>query len=154
MRIQSIYFPPDIISIYHIDEIIAEDGYVYIKIIKRMYGLKQSSIMSSNKIILTWSHTDNYRYPSKLDYRPKKNRGTKKFLCGDDFRVRYFNKDDADHLLQTLKNHCTILTDREGGSYLGLTIYWNYNGEYVDISMSRYVKKSFDRFQYPKPKNP
>ena len=40
MRIHSKYFPPDIGSLYYIDGLIAEDGYVYIKIIKGMYGFK------------------------------------------------------------------------------------------------------------------
>ena len=55
MRIQSTYFPPDIISIYHIDEIIAEDGYIFIKIFNGMYVLKQAAIIAYNQLT---SHMD------------------------------------------------------------------------------------------------
>ena len=50
MRIYSKYPPQEIISLYHIDGLIAEDGYLYIKTIKSMYVLKQASIISFNHI--------------------------------------------------------------------------------------------------------
>ena len=40
MRIHSKHFPPDIREQYEIEGLIAAGGYVYIKIIKVMYGLK------------------------------------------------------------------------------------------------------------------
>ena len=48
----------------------------------------------------------------------------------------------------------TISTDWEGRNYLGLTIYWNYSEEYVEISVPDYVKKALDRLQPPNPKRP
>ena len=72
----------------------------------------------------------------------------------DDFGVKYFSKDDANHLLNSLKNHCAISTDWEGNNYLGLTIDWNYSKEYVNISMPDYVRKALDRLQHPNPKIP
>ena len=47
--------------------------------------------------------------------------------------VKYFSKDDADHLLNSIKNHYAISIDWQGRNYLGLTIYWNYKKIYVDI---------------------
>ena len=49
--IAQLYFPPDIRSLYQIDVLVAEDGYVYINIIKDMYGLKQVAIIAYNKLI-------------------------------------------------------------------------------------------------------
>ena len=51
MRTNSKYFPPDIRDRYEIEGLIAVDGYVYIKIIKVMYGLKQATIIYYNQII-------------------------------------------------------------------------------------------------------
>ena len=59
MRIHSKYFPLDIRSIYQINGLIAEDGYIYIKTIKGMYGFKHAAIISYNQLI---SHTDSYGY--------------------------------------------------------------------------------------------
>lgn len=51
----------------------------------------------------------------------------------DDFGVKYFIKDDADHLLEYLKIHYAISTDWEGRNYIGLKADFNYNEGYVDI---------------------
>ena len=51
VRIYSKYFPPDIKAHYRIDGLIAVDEYVYIKIDKVIYGLKQASIIAYNSII-------------------------------------------------------------------------------------------------------
>ena len=59
----------------------------------------------------------------------------------DDFGVKYFSKDDANHLLNSLKNYYALSTDWEGQNYLVLTIDWKYIKEYVDISMTYYVRK-------------
>ena len=38
-----------------------------------------------------------------------------------------------------------------GQHYCGLTLYWDYQHNYVDISMPGYVNKQLDRYQHPKP---
>ena len=72
----------------------------------------------------------------------------------DDFGVKYFSKDDANHLLNSLKKHYAISMNWEGRNYLVLTIYWNYSEEYVDISMPDYVRKALDRVEHANPKRP
>ena len=72
----------------------------------------------------------------------------------DDFGVKYFSKDDVNHLIHSLKKHYAILTDWEVRNYLRLTIDWKYIEEYVYISMSKYMRKALERLQHPKPKRP
>ena len=55
MRIHSKYFPLDIRYLYEIEGLIAADGYLYIKIIKGLYELKQSGILAYAQLI---SHMD------------------------------------------------------------------------------------------------
>ena len=57
--IHSKYFPPDIRSRYQIYGLIEADRYVYIKIIKGMYGLKQASIIAYNQLVF---HMDTHSY--------------------------------------------------------------------------------------------
>ena len=59
IRIHSKYFPTDIRDQYHIDGLIAACGYLYIKIIKGIYGIKQAYIISYNNLI---SHMDPHGY--------------------------------------------------------------------------------------------
>ena len=72
----------------------------------------------------------------------------------DDVRVKYFSKDGANHLVNSLKRHYAISTDWEGRNYLGLTIDCEYSEECVDISMPDYARKALDRLQHPKKKRP
>ena len=153
MRIHSKYFPPDIISLYQIDGVNSEDKYVYTKIIKGMYGLKQGAIIDFNQLI---SHMDTYVYyllPFTTELWAHKTRKTKN-LCVDDSGVKHFNKDNADHLIEFLKNHYGISTYWKGRTYLGLKINWNYSNECVDVLMIEYVKKVIDRLHHPKSERP
>ena len=110
-----------------------------------MYGLKQAASIAYDELI---SHMDPHGYypvPFTTGIWAHKTRRTIFCLCMDDFGVNCFTKDDTNLLLYSLKNHNAISTDYEGYNYLGLTIYWNHNKEYDDISMPEYVKKDQDR---------
>ena len=43
----------------------------------------------------------------------------------NDIGVKYFSKDDANHLLSTLQDKYSITIDCSDDSYIGLTINWN-----------------------------
>ena len=72
----------------------------------------------------------------------------------DDFRVKYFSEDDANHLLNPLKKNYASSTDWEGQNYLRLTIDWKYSKEYIDMLMLDYVRKALDSLQHHNPKIP
>ena len=74
-----------------------------------------------------------YIVPLETGLWENKTRRTEFCLYVNDFGVKYFTKDDANHLLDSLLNPYKISTDWGGNNYLGLTIDWNYSKEYVDI---------------------
>jgi hypothetical protein len=53
----------------------------------------------------------------------------------DDFGVKYINKTDINHLIQTLKQDYKIEKDWEGTWYLGITLDWDYKKHEVHLSM-------------------
>ena len=63
MKVPLSKFPPDIIRQYKLKEKVAADGYVYIKIKKGMYGLKQAAILA--QLQLTKFLTNAGYYPIK-----------------------------------------------------------------------------------------
>ena len=50
IRILFKYFPPDIRQKYNISSLVAPDGYVYCKIKKGMYGLKQAARLARDQL--------------------------------------------------------------------------------------------------------
>ena len=46
MKVRMKYFPPDIIAWYKLNQLVTPEGYIYIKIKKGMYGLKQAALLA------------------------------------------------------------------------------------------------------------
>ena len=79
-----------------------------------MYCLKQTARLASNQLVKC------------LGDSGYKTRKTKFCLCVDDFGVKYYNKEDANHLLSSFKNNYNITVDWKGNNYCGLKLDWNY----------------------------
>jgi hypothetical protein len=52
-------------------------------------------------------------------------------LVVDDFGVQYFNKADADHLINAIKESYPVKVDWTGSKYVGIDLKWNYDKEEV-----------------------
>jgi len=66
----------------------------------------------------------------------------------DDFGVKYWSKEDADHLCHAIGSHFKYTVDIEGKNYCSLSLDWNYKLGYVDISMPKYVPATLKKLQY------
>ena len=51
MKVPLKYFPQDIIDKYELHSIVTKDNYIYIKIKKGMYGLKQAAVLAYNQLV-------------------------------------------------------------------------------------------------------
>ena len=108
------------------------NGYVYMEIMRGMYGLPQAGILA-NKLLKKKSKPHRYY---KVDHTP----GLYKHiwrpiaftLVVDDFGVKYVGKEHAEHLFGVLKNEYTkIEVDWTGSLYCGITLKWNYPEKYM-----------------------
>ena len=149
MKIALKVLPRAIIKLYNL-EAIAKDGYVLVEIGKGMYGLPQATRVA-NKALIPRLAAAGYHQSDKVPGLFLHETNSFKFcLTVDDFGVRYVEKKDAQHLVDTLQEHYNITTDWEGATYCGLDLYWNYSTtfeeQYVNISMDGYVAKALQRF--------
>ena len=105
-----------------------------------MYGLKQAGRIAFDNLI---------KHMKKLEYHPC--RITKGLwthisnyitfvLVVDDFRIKYENESDLNHLLNALKSRYTISIDRHAKNFVGMQLNWDYVNRTVDISMPNYIK--------------
>ena len=119
MKLSYEIFPEDIRQKYNLDQLVHEDGYVYIKIKKGMYGLKQAAILAYKQLK---KHLEPYGYepvPTSLSLWHHRSKKTKFCLCVDDFGIKYFSKADADHLIHALRQKYPTSVDWEGKNYCG-----------------------------------
>jgi len=152
MKVPMRYFPKDIHDRYNLHEKLHNE-YIYIKIKKGMYGLKQASILAYENLVKNLSQFGYQPIEQTDSFWRHNTRPTKFCLCIDDFGVKYFDKADINHLINSLQHNYKLSTDFSGRNYCGLTIDWHYANEFVDISMPGYVEKALTKFQH-KPQLP
>ena len=154
LRIHSRYFLDDIRRQYDIDNLIAPDGYVYCKIKRGMYGLKQAAKLARDQLV---QHLAKHGY-APCEGTPNiwahKERRTKFCLCVDDFGVKYYSKADALHLIDALKEAYSITIDWSGTKFCGLRLEWNYERKFVDVSMPSYISNLVKKMQHSPPRKP
>ncbi len=78
-------------------------------------------------------------------------RKTKFCLCVDNFGIQYHSKADANHLIQALTNFYDVTIDWSGKHYCDLTLDWDYENGFVDISMPGYITNLLTRLKHPPP---
>ena len=125
MKIHAKYFLPEICEKYNINELVHTDSYVFCKIKRGMYGLKQAARLAYDSLK---KHLQQHGYfPDKYSQNILGHTTQKrKFcLCVDDFGVQYFNRKDAQHLIDFLQHKYIVPTDFTGKKFCGLDIVWD-----------------------------
>ena len=127
MKVKYRHIPEDIQQMYNLDKKVTNDNCIYIKIKKGMYGLKQAAVLAYNQLKNNLKPAGYAPIVGTVGMWQHVTRQTQFCLCVDDFGVKYFNKDDAHHLLQAIGKHYTYTTDWDGSNYCELTFDWQYN---------------------------
>ena len=95
MKLHIHIIPQEIIEEYALHNLVDEDGWIYLKIVKGMYGLKQAGIIANMELT---RHLDKFGYHS-VQHTPglcKHNTGATIFtLVVDDFTIKYASCLDA-----------------------------------------------------------
>ena len=151
MKFKVELIPPNIIKHYNLEPLI-HNGHVYAKINKALYGLKQAGKIANNDLI---------EQLAKHGYKPTElteglfvheTRSTCFTLVVDDFAVRYENQEDADHLINCIREKYPFKVDWEAKQYIGINLEWNYIKRWVKMSMKGYVKQALLEFKHLCPK--
>ena len=127
---------------------LVRNGYVLCEICCGMYSLPQSGIIAYEQLLQVLSpflyaparHTPGlWRHMTlKITFS----------LCIDNFGIKYIGRQHVDHLLAALKDKYEATTDWTGGTYLGITIKWDYEKQTCDLSMPGYIKAALHCSQH------
>ena len=97
MRIPLKIIPQEIIDAYNITELIDDQGWIYMRIEKGMYGLKKAGIISNQELV---------KHMAPFGYHPVQqtpglwvhdNKKTIFSLVVDDFSVQYSSTENSEH---------------------------------------------------------
>jgi hypothetical protein len=146
-------FPEEIVQKYKLHAL-AVDGWVYIKIRKGMYRLKQAGLLANQLLQIRLA---------PFGYNPARHtpglwlhstRPISFTLVVDDFAVKYVGKKHADHIRNALLKTYELTTDWAAMLYSGMTLKWDYKNRTCYISMPSYVSNVLSKFQHDAPKHP
>ena len=102
MKVPYSHFPQEIKDQYNLQDKVTSDGFIYIRINKDMYGLKQAAIMAYQHIKRNLEPHGYYPVVGTTGMWKHETRKIYFCLCVDDFRIKYYNKEDVEHLLDKI----------------------------------------------------
>ena len=133
---------------------IADGGYVYLKLRRGLYGLKEAGILAFNQLVKKLAPHGYEPVPFTPGLWRHRTRHTTFVLCVDE-GVKYFSRADAKHLIDALEAEYKLtMMDWAGTLYCSLTLDWHYDKGYVDVSMPGYVPRALKGFDHSPPRRP
>ena len=75
-------------------------------------------------------------------------------LLVDDFGIKYTGQENAQHLIDALKDFYEVEIYWKGKLYCGIVLDWRYDAKYVKILMPNYVHKQLIRYKPDPPRRP
>ncbi|KAL7476295.1 hypothetical protein ACHAW6_003413, partial [Cyclotella cf. meneghiniana] len=119
-RVKMSDIPEEVITEYELHKIATAGGWVYFRVIR---GIPLAPAL--------WKH---------------KTRPTPSVLIVDDFGIKYFSKEDLDHLVDSIKKYYEVKVDPEGRELVKIELDWNYENKKVHLSMKPYLDKLLRQF--------
>ncbi|KAI2513563.1 Reverse transcriptase (RNA-dependent DNA polymerase) [Fragilaria crotonensis] len=150
MRIPISMIPPAIMEHYQLTPLI-HNGHVYVEIRKGMYGLPQAGILANDRLADFLKPHGYSPAPLTPGLWRHASRPIAFTLVVDDFGVKYTRREDAEHLMNSLRLQYAVSEDWTGARYCGLTLNWDYTRGTVDISIPGYVARALKRFNTQHP---
>ena len=135
MKFHIATIPQEIIDEYNLLNIVENHDFVYVKIVKGMYGLKQAGIIEQKSLIQNLAPFGYHPAHHTPGLWQNYTRDTIFTLVVDDFSTKYTSLDNAQHLLHVLKEKYTISKDWEAKLYIVITLKWDYSKQTVELSM-------------------
>ena len=153
MRLPIKIIPQEIIDIYNLNDIV-EDGWVYVKIVKGMYGLPEA-VKKSNDLFKKLLDEAGY-YPIQFTTEMWRHvwRPITFTLVVDDFGIKFEGDIHANHLVKTLIKRYNVTTDWKGGLFVVIKLKWDYKKLTLYIRIPTFIPTALHKYQHPKPTKP
>ncbi len=125
MKIPLALFPPWIVEQYDLSKH-HKDGWVHLEMRRAVWGLPQAGILANKKLRRKLAPFGYHKCVVTPGLWKHESQPLIFTLVADDFGVKYENKEDADHLIASIKSTYKLTKDRTGNLYCGISLDWDY----------------------------
>ena len=126
MKLNIRIIPKEIIEAYNMSTIQENNGLVYIKICKSMYGLKQLRIIAKLELKIHMEKFGYHLVRFTVGLSKHKTNKTISRLLVDNCCVKYTSEANAEHFYTSLRQKYSITVDRKAEKYIGIILKWDY----------------------------
>ena len=138
VRIKLADIPDEFIQEYDLTTY-AHDGWIYFKITKGVYGLKQAGKLANDLLTERLAAHGYYQCATTPGLWRHKWRPIMFVLIVDDFGIEYCDRRHAEHLLTALQETYKVTTDWTGTKFAGIDIAWDYKLRTCRLTMNAYI---------------
>ena len=153
MRLPYNIIPQEIKTAYNLDSLV-ENGWVYVRIGRGMYGLPQAGLIANELLKKRLTKAGYY----DCQYTPGLWRHVWRpitfALVVDDFGIKFTGNVHANHLITTLKKYYDVTIDWKGELFVGIKLEWDYENRTLETHVPGFTKRALHKYQHPKPKKP
>lgn len=149
MSIKRKQVPDDIMREYGLTEKSFDANHcIYVEVVNSIYGLPQAGKVAQDALL---KHLKDHGYhqapntPCLFRHRSKQTAFT---LIVDDFLIKYQNRSEAEHLLDTLRKKYRITVDWEARKYNGINIDFNREARTCTLSCPGYVQQALQDLKF------
>jgi hypothetical protein len=129
-------------------KMLAYKGFVHLEMQRAVWGLPQAGI-PANKCLqpkLFWfGYFEHISTPGLWYHETQPISFT---LVVNDFRVKYVNQEDVDHLIASIKTTYALTAEWTGNLYCRFCLDWDHNNQTVEITMPGYIKQKLQQYSH------
>ena len=153
MRLPIKIIPQEITEKYNLKDI-ENEGWIYVKIVKGMYGLPQAGKIANDLLTKRLKAAGYHKCQFTPGLWKHVWRPVTFTLVVDDFGIKFVGDNNANHLKNTLQKFYDITVDWSGRKYVGISLKWDYQNRTLETSVPGFVQKALHQLQPPKPGKP
>jgi hypothetical protein len=105
VKIKLTDIPEEVIKEYTLHEYVTPDGWVYIKVIRGMYGLPQAGSLGHNLLDGRLNKEGYFQSQTVSGFWKHTTKPIQFVLVVDNFGIKYLKQEDLDHLVRLLEKH-------------------------------------------------
>ncbi len=138
--------PEEVTKEYKLHQYATPDGWVYIKVIRGMYGLPQARSLGHDLLEHQLNKEGYFQNQIVPGFWKHKTKPIQFVLVVDNFGIKYLKQEDLDHLIRSLEKHYNVTVDLEGKEFVKIQLDWDYENRKVHLSMAPFLQKALRQF--------